>query len=137
MATHQNKTLPKTSESPQDDRKVFVILVLCAIVATLVFVFWPKETASQSLSPRAAFAACLTDKGVTMYGTDTCPNCQTQKGMFQNDFSRIHYVNCDIHQDECQQMGITGTPTWIYNGQRLQGVQTFPNLSKLSSCAAP
>ena len=60
-----------------------------------------------------------------------------ERVLFAEDFSRIHYVNCDIHQDECAQMNIQRTPTWVYNEQRLLGVQTFANLAQLSGCSAP
>jgi hypothetical protein len=119
------------------DKKMFLIIFTVALLATLVFVFWPKETASQQLSSRAAFTECLTSKGLTMYGQDTCLNCQLQKGMFEEDFKRIHYINCDIHQDECTQKDIQGYPTWMYNGRSVLGVQNFKKLSDLTGCAAP
>lgn len=128
---HQNKT------THVPDQKIFFLIFAAAAVVTLIFVCWPREVASLQLSPRAVFAECLSSKGVTMYGTDTCPNCQLQKGMFEEDFSRIQSINCDFHQDECTQKGIQGTPTWMYNGLSLRGVQTFQNLAKFSGCKAP
>lgn len=124
---------PKLSHS---ELKIFYILLAAALVATLIFVFWPKTTASQ-VAPRTAFAECLASKGVVMYGSDTCDNCQLQKGMFEEDFQKINYVNCDIHQDVCNKMGIQGYPTWDYNGQRLVGLQVFQKLAALTSCQAP
>lgn len=118
------------------DKKMFVLIFIATVILMLVFLFWPKETASQ-LTPRAAFAACLSSKGITMYGEDTCPNCQLQKGMFEEDFSHIHYINCLIHQDECSQLGIQGYPMWMYNGQSFPGIQTFQNLAQISGCQAP
>lgn len=116
---------------------MFFLIVAAAVLITLVLVLWPKDTASRTIAPRAAFAECLATKGVTMYGTDTCPNCQLQKGMFEDDFKRIHYINCDIHQEECTRNGIQGYPTWMYNGQSVEGIQTFRNLSALGGCSAP
>lgn len=119
------------------DRQMFLIIFIGAVIITLLLVFWPKHSASQQLSSRAAFAACLTSKGVAMYGEDTCPNCQLQKGMFEEDFQRIHYINCYVHQDECSKIGIQGYPMWMYNGQSLPGVQTFQSLAQISGCTAP
>jgi len=128
---HHNKT------QPVSDQRIFFLIFAAAVVATLIFLLWPRSVASHQLSPRAEFAACLSSKGVVVYGTDTCPSCQLQKGMFEDDFSRIHSINCDFHQEECTQNGIQGTPTWMYNGQRLQGVQTFQDLAQFSGCKAP
>jgi len=126
--------MPEHAASQKNDRNMFAALIFAALIMTAVY-FWPKE--ADQLSARARFADCLTSKGVTMYGTDTCPNCQIQKGMFEKDFERIHYINCFIHQDECNQKGIQGYPTWMYNGQSLMGVQPFKVLADYSSCEAP
>ncbi len=135
------KEHPAHSAKPADpasmDRKIFVLIFIATVIITLVFIFWPKETVSQQLSPRAAFAACLSSKGLVMYGEDTCEKCQLQKGMFEEDFQRIHYINCYIHKDECDKTGIQGYPMWMYNGQSLPGVQTFQNLALFSGCPAP
>ena len=119
------------------DQKMFFVILGVALVITLVLVFWPKSAASDQLTMRAQFAACLSVKGVTMFGSDTCPNCLLQKGMFEEDFKRIHYINCDIHQDECTKNGIQGYPTWMYNGKSLPGVQNFQKLAEFGSCTAP
>lgn len=120
--------------SHKNDRTMFAALIFAALVITAIY-FWPKG--SEQLSARAQFAECLSGKGVTMYGTDTCPNCQIQKGMFEQDFERINYINCFIHQDQCNEKGIQGYPTWMYNGQSLMGVQPFKVLAALSSCESP
>lgn len=129
--------MKERTASEKKDRAMFIALLAAALILTALFVLWPQFTASQQLSTRAQFAECLSSKGVAMYGTDTCPNCQLQKGMFEDDFRRIHYINCDIHQEECTQKGIQGYPTWMYNGQSMMGVQPFQSLSSFSGCAAP
>ena len=116
---------------------MFFMIFAAAVIITLVFVFWPKQSASLQLPPRAAFAECLSTKGVTMYGLNSCPNCQLQQSMFEDDFKRIHFVDCQLNQDECTQKNIQGYPTWMYNGQSVMGVQTFQQLSQFSGCAAP
>ncbi len=119
------------------DFRVVPVTLLASLVITFSLLFGSRENTQQQLAPRAEFAACLASKGVVMYGSDTCPECQQQKGMFQDDFKRIHYINCDIHQDECTQKGIQGWPTWMYNRQSLPGVQTFQKLALFSGCGAP
>lgn len=117
------------------DTVAMVLPALVAVAVTAAIFLWPQPV--PELAPRARFAECLTSKNVVMYGQDTCLNCKKQKTMFAEDFRRIHYINCDIHQDECTQKGIQGYPTWMYNGQSLMGVQTFQKLGALSGCAVP
>lgn len=88
--------------------------------------------------PYAGFAQCLTDAGLTMYGTDWCPHCQEQKKMFDDSFDFIDYVNCDFNQSVCKQKGVTGYPTWHFDGAFwAEGVQTFPQFAEVSGCELP
>ncbi len=80
------------------------------------------------------FAQCLTEKQVTMYGTDWCKYCQQQKGMFGKSFKYVNYVNCDFNEQECDTAGVQGYPTWEINGEVYSGVQPLEYLSSLSEC---
>ena len=78
---------------------------------------------------------CLTQKGVKMYGSDTCEHCQAQKEYFGSDFSNIDYTNCDFHQQICQQNNIKKYPTWyLPSGQTVTGVQDPRQLAYLAGC---
>lgn len=125
------------NSTSKKDQKILLGMMGAALVVTAIFVVIQNNNESQQLSKQARFADCLTQKGVILYGSDTCQNCQLQKSMFGDDFRRIHYINCDIHQDECNQKDIQGYPTWMYNGQSFPGIQTFGKLADLSSCTAP
>lgn len=81
-----------------------------------------------------AFATCLTEKGVKMYGTDWCHFCQDQKKKFGKSFKYVDYVNCDTNQKECNSAGVEGYPTWVINGESYSGVQSLKYLSTLTKC---
>ncbi|MDP2625254.1 MAG: protein disulfide isomerase family protein [Candidatus Peregrinibacteria bacterium] len=86
----------------------------------------------------AEFAQCLTDEGLVMYGTDWCPYCQEQKGMFEEAFEFIEYVNCDFNQSTCTSKGITGYPAWFLNDRRWgDGVQNFYDFAEATGCELP
>jgi glutaredoxin len=93
---------------------------------------------SREPHPYDAFAQCLTDAGVVMYGTDWCPHCQAQKKLFDDAFDYVNYVNCDFNQKLCKDKNIKGYPTW-YKGYELleKGEVTFEQLSEASGCQAP
>lgn len=118
-------------------RMIYFIILMLAVVVTAAFAWWPKNTALQKTVPRSQFALCLATKQVAMYGSDSCEACLRQKGMFEQDFNRIQYINCDIDQEECTQKGIQQWPTWMYNDQAFVGVQSFQDLAKISGCVAP
>ena len=118
----------------RSDQKVFLIIFVIAVLITLS-TFRANERAP---SGGELFLACLKSKGVTMFGTDTCPSCQKQKELLgEEEFKQVSYVNCDINPEICTQNNIKKWPTWLYNGQALGGVQTSKELAQFSGCDAP
>lgn len=78
-----------------------------------------------------AFAQCLTDKGLKMYGTSRCPHCQKMKASFGSAFSKISFVDCDEQSIQCDAAGIKQYPTWSFNGEKILGEKTHEELAKL------
>jgi glutaredoxin len=89
------------------------------------------------------FAKCLSEKSVTMYGVPWCPHCADQKELFGTSFQHVKYVDCAVpgtrrETDQCKQMGIKHTPTWIFSdGQRLEGTIPLEKLGEKSGCKLP
>ena len=81
------------------------------------------------------FAACLTEKGVKMYGASWCPHCQQQKDMFGTAFSHVDYIECGNGNAECTAAGIKNLPTWKFaDGTSVVGTQQLNTLAKKSGC---
>jgi uncharacterized membrane protein/glutaredoxin len=85
----------------------------------------------------AALADHLRDTGAVFYGTYWCPHCQNQKRMFGAAASRLPYVECDpggsnAQPAACQAAGVKAYPTWIVNGQRIEGEVQPAELARLS-----
>lgn len=79
-------------------------------------------------------AKCLTDNGATMYGTEWCPHCKTQKALFGDSFQYIDYVDCDKYKDDCVAAGLDGYPTWKIKGTNYAGTQNFYILAEKTGC---
>lgn len=98
--------------------------------------------ASNAPSPLDGFAACLKEKGATMYGTYWCPYCQAQKELFGRSFRSAKYVECAMPGNPraqapvCRDAGVTGYPTWTFaDGSRTAGVQELSQLAEKTGCA--
>jgi len=89
------------------------------------------------------FAKCLTEKGVTMYGTFWCPHCAKTKAKFGPSFQYIDYVECDARGDNeqselCIEREIEGYDTWEFaDGSRILSEPSFDELAEKSGCSAP
>lgn len=89
-----------------------------------------------------AFAQCLTDKGVKMYGAFWCPRCAEQEELFGRGWENISYIECSPNGNrnavaqECRDANIKGYPTWVFSDEsRLSGVQRLEALGNKAGCA--
>jgi hypothetical protein len=123
-------------------RNALIIIVLIIVVVLAIFTLPKGESAKYSNLD--AFAQCLTDKGVKMYGAYWCPHCKSQKELFGSSFSKVDYVECTDKVKECEAAGVTSYPTWIFpdetvgttttKGQRFIGETALDTLADWSKC---
>lgn len=112
------------------------------VVVGLVVFAANNSVGSDAPSPYDAFAQCLSNSGVTMYGAWWCSHCENQKELFGDAFDQVNYVECSTAartmNQTCQDAGIQGYPTWEFSdGSRASGEQSLETLSQKSGCALP
>ncbi|MCC6174509.1 MAG: vitamin K epoxide reductase family protein [Chloroflexi bacterium] len=84
----------------------------------------------------------LSDSGAKFYGAYWCPHCQQQKALFGPASALLPYVECDprgqdAHPDQCQAAGVVAYPTWVIDGQKVEGTQSLAQLAQLSGYPPP
>ncbi|MBI2138989.1 hypothetical protein HYU13_05335 [Candidatus Woesearchaeota archaeon] len=90
------------------------------IVIILLLIFGAFAFARSRPGKWDKFADCLTEKGMVMYGAiEWCSYTQKQAAMFGRSFKRLDY------RDHSKLPGIKKTPTWVFKGEWLEGVQSF------------
>lgn len=117
-----------------------VLIVVIIVVGGAWFGFARNSENKVKIDPAKldAFAKCLKEKGVVMYGAYWCPHCQRQKKLFGDSFKYVNYVECTKDIKKCEEKKIEGYPTWIFkNGDRIKREATFDELAKKASCKAP
>lgn len=86
----------------------------------------------------SAFAQCLAQKDIAMYGAKWCSHCQNQKLKFGEAFKYVKYVECPDNIPLCTEKNIQGFPTWLFpDGKMLIGEQSFEKLAAESGCPLP
>ena len=95
------------------------------------------SSAGGSADRLAALADRLRESGAVMYGAYWCPHCQQQKQAFGAAASRLPYVECDprgagANPAACQAAGVRAFPTWVINGQTIEGAISPVDLARLS-----
>lgn len=92
-----------------------------------------------------AFARCLSDRGVKMYGAFWCEHCKDQKSRFGASFNNVTYIECGVkgqgtaQTQVCKDEGIKRYPTWQFppTGERVSRVFDIWELSDRTGCPAP
>ncbi len=107
---------------------IFGILIIIGVAYSSISGYFVKPNNLDD------FAKCLKNKNVVMYGSEGCSHCKEQKTMFGESFKYVNYVECPNNQVLCEQMGITGYPTWIINGVQYPGTQSLEKLKELTGC---
>ena len=100
---------------------------------------------SRSQHKYDAFARCLGDRGVKMYGAFWCEHCKDQKSRFAASFEYVPYVECGVkggpgaQTQVCKDEGIKGYPTWQFppTGERVSRVFDLWELSDRTGCPLP
>ena len=110
-------------------------------VAVIIVLIGYAVVAPKPPSVNDAFAQCLTEKGVKMYGAWWCPHCQNQKKLFGTAFQYVDYIECsdpgqrNVRQ-VCIETDIKGYPTWVFaDKSRISGEATFQALADKTGCA--
>ncbi len=127
----------KHTRRKQNNKLFLIIGAAVVFVIALIAIVKNNSKSENSVVNVAAvdsLAQCITEKGMKMYGASRCPHCKAQKELFGTSFSKVDYVECTTDQVKCNIAGVQGYPTWIYQGQKYEGEQTFEKLAKITGC---
>jgi hypothetical protein len=138
MAHKNNK--PKSEAEAKAETRTTVIIAAVIVIAVACVYYFARIRGNTRYD---AFAGCLTQKQVKMYGLYWCTHCAEQKEMFGSSFKHINYIECGIkgsHDEEpvCKEAGVKNFPTWEFaDGTRKEGSQPLQVLSEKTSCSLP
>jgi glutaredoxin len=110
--------------------KIVSISIIIALLAAIVFILWPKH----DVVSKNSLGDCIAESGITMYGTDTCSSCISQKELLGEYFASVNYVNCSFNREECKEKSVTKYPTWILGDKVLIGKKSIAELEEYTGC---
>lgn len=108
------------------------LIALIALIIIIIGFIYVYKNINQPVATED-FAKCLASKSI-VYSSSICPHCQEQKKIIGPNYKYINEIDCYTNPEECVKANVTGTPTWIINGNRIEGVQTLAQLEQLSGC---
>ena len=135
LMKHEKK--PSKKELVKYLRPWVIFIAILFLVPTIIFNL-PKEQQDYS-----AFAQCLAEKNVVMYGSFRCGICAKTREMFGESFKYIQEVEChpegkNAQTERCAKVGVKRTPTWTLekDGEVLAKTDGFTSPEKLAQMSA-
>lgn len=110
---------------------LFLIVLVSMTVGFSVSAQQPAQTVSAEL------IQCFADKGLTIYGSSTCPACR-QLAMSLGGYENIKpiYVECSENREKCTKDKQTGyVPEIHVNGKLYQGSRAASDLATAVGCS--
>ena len=127
----------KTASSATNKFALTSIVIFLVVIGGSYIAHSGVRKAAPVTKTMIELAKHLNSTNSSMYGSYTCPHCNTQKLMFGDAFKYINYVECNPGGQNsnallCDEKGIDSYPTWEINGQLLQGAKSLRELARLS-----
>ncbi len=119
------------------ERKYTIILSIIAIalISSLIFYSISKPKTELTLKDKEDLAKCLTQKGILLYGTINCPNCEVQKEEFDEAAQYLSYVNCYIEEEKCAKYSKQKVyPFWGMDETAIVGPIPLDKLKEKTNC---
>lgn len=115
------------------------IMAVLVFLITSIFSFGGSSNNSGNPDNMAEFSECLSDKGVTIYATKTCPSCSSLvESLGGYDAVEPIYVECMENQERCDEEKDTEyVPEIQINGELYEGQRSKEKLSEVTNCSLP
>ena len=125
------------SKSSRNWGRIGLYAAIVAVVLGIAFFLYHRNEHKHD-----AFAKCLTQRGVKMYGAWWCPHCIEQKEKFAASFQYVDYVECGIkgqthgQSQVCKDANVQHYPTWQFppTGERVDRIFELQELSDRTGC---
>ena len=102
------------------------------IISLVIILSYFVMTRSHPETPEA-IAKCIGENSV-VYSQLGCHACESQKDLFGENYKYINDFVCNTNWQKCQELEISGTPTWIIKDKKYSGVQSIEKLRELTGC---
>lgn len=102
-------------------------------VIFILFALLLLSGCNNSIDPNEDLAKCISEKA-TLYFSTGCSACAKQKDLFGDSYKYLEKVDCVVFPEKCREAGLRAVPTWIINGEIIEGVQKLDKLKELTNC---
>jgi len=109
-----------------------IVMVILLVAGGIIYFKNFSGAATQDI-PSVEVAKWIGEHSV-LYYQPSCSHCIEQEKLFGENVEYLTMIDCtqSENQQQCIDVGITATPTWIINGEKYIGVQSVEKLKELT-----
>ena len=119
------------------EKKYVILISILAILLIVSVVYYSISRPATDLTAteKESLAKCLTQKGIYLYGTINCPNCEVQKEKFGEAVKDIIYISCYTNKTKCEKYSTQKVyPYWGMNSTIIVGPIPLLKLKEKTNC---
>ena len=105
---------------------VILAVIIIGIVAGIIYL-------KKDIPPEVKMMKCIAANS-TVYVSNTCGHCATQKEILGENIKYFNLVYCDKKPLDCSENGIKFVPTWIIKGKKYEGTKSLEELKNMTGC---
>ncbi len=105
--------------------KVTLIIIVGVIILAIILMNRSPNGSTKET------ALCIAENSV-LYVQLGCHACESQENLFGDNYQYLNIIDCALEPEKCG--GITHTPTWIINGEKIADVLMIEELKTLTGC---
>jgi glutaredoxin len=110
----------------------FIVIIAILVLAGTIIYFKGGFTGYVVNNPVSADAAKWIGQHSTVYVQDGCSHCIDQENLFGANWEYMNVIDYQKDPQAFIDNNITGTPTWVINGQQYVGYQSIATLENLT-----
>ncbi len=108
------------------------VTILAVLAVAIISFFVLRDKFTGAVITESSEVAKYIGQHSVLYAQPGCSHCEVQKGKFGKDYQYLTVVDCLQDSQTCILNNITGTPTWVINGEKYVGVLSIEKLKELT-----
>jgi hypothetical protein len=107
---------------------IITFLIIIGIIVIAIFALQKELPATDK-----EISKCIGENSI-LYTQLGCHACEAQEDLFGENYQYLTIIDCWYDNQKCIDINIEYTPTWIIDGEKYIGVQSFDELKALTGC---
>jgi len=113
---------------------VSIVVIILLVLATIVIIVQISKSSSDSTGCSNDVLCCIGNRSI-LFASQTCGYCHRQKEVIREEnLDKFTIIYCNEEPELCAEYEISVVPTWVINGEKVEGFHEMDELKELTNC---